>query len=81
MEDIQPLKSWKMVRETPIAIAGPCSAETEEQLLETCRQIKKLDITMLRAGIWKPRTRPGTFEGVGEEGLKWFQQVKKELDM
>ena len=81
MEDIQSLKSWKVVRDTPIAIAGPCSAETEEQLLETCRKIKELDITMLRAGIWKPRTRPGTFEGVGEEGLKWFQQVKKELDM
>lgn len=81
MNDIQSLKSWKVVRDTPIAIAGPCSAETEEQLLETCREIKKLDITMLRAGIWKPRTRPNTFEGVGEEGLKWFQQVKKELDM
>lgn len=81
MEDIKPLKTWKVVQDTPIAIAGPCSAETEEQLFNTCKQIKELDITMLRAGIWKPRTRPGTFEGVGEEGLKWMQQVKKALDM
>lgn len=81
MEDIKPLKSWEMVRDTPIAIAGPCSAETEEQLYETCKAIKELDITMLRAGIWKPRTRPNSFEGVGEVGLKWFRDIKKELDM
>jgi chorismate mutase len=81
MEDIQPLKSWKVIREVPFAIAGPCSAETEEQLFETCRGIKEQDITMLRAGIWKPRTRPGMFEGVGEIGLQWFKNVKDELNM
>ncbi len=82
MEDIQPLKSWSMVRDTPIAIAGPCSAETEEQLFQTCKLIKEnIDITMLRAGIWKPRTRPGSFEGIGEIGLEWFRNVKKELNM
>lgn len=82
MEDIKPLKSWKMVKDTPIAIAGPCSAETEEQLYATCKAIKEqIDITMLRAGIWKPRTRPNSFEGVGEVGLQWFSNIKKELDM
>jgi chorismate mutase len=79
--DILPLKSWEMVRDTPIAIAGPCSAETEEQLFETCKAIKELDITMLRAGIWKPRTRPNSFEGIGEIGLEWFRNVKRELNM
>ncbi len=81
MEDIVALREWDIVKnDTPIAIAGPCSAETEEQLLGTCRQINEhIDITMFRAGIWKPRTRPGTFEGIGEEGLKWVQTVKQEL--
>ncbi|MEN7550583.1 chorismate mutase [Rapidithrix thailandica] len=84
MEDIQPIKNWEVVRgrSTPIAIAGPCSAETEEQLYQTCKGIKEnVDITMLRAGIWKPRTRPNTFEGVGEIGLKWLKNVKEELQM
>lgn len=81
MEDIVSLDSWDVVKNnTPIAIAGPCSAESEEQLLNTCSEISKnIDVTMFRAGIWKPRTRPGTFEGVGEDGLKWVQTVKKEL--
>ncbi|GAA4847235.1 chorismate mutase [Algivirga pacifica] len=83
MKDIRALNEWSVVKNnTPIAIAGPCSAETEEQLMATCKQIKEnIDITMFRAGVWKPRTRPGSFEGVGEEGLKWFKNVKKELDM
>ncbi len=82
MQDIVGLKEWSMVRDTPIAIAGPCSAESEEQLMATCKAIKEeIDITMLRAGIWKPRTRPGTFEGVGEIGLSWFKTVKDELGM
>ncbi|MDW7694622.1 bifunctional 3-deoxy-7-phosphoheptulonate synthase/chorismate mutase type II [Flammeovirgaceae bacterium SG7u.111] len=79
--DIQPISSWKVIKNLPFAIAGPCSAETEEQLYTTCKGIKELDITMLRAGIWKPRTRPGQFEGVGEVGLQWFQKIKKELEM
>ncbi len=81
MEDILPLKEWEIVTKgTPIAIAGPCSAETEEQLLGTCREISQhIDVTMFRAGIWKPRTRPGSFEGIGEEGLKWIKTAKEEL--
>lgn len=81
MEDIKPILSWKVIREVPFAIAGPCSAETEEQLYTTCKGIKEVGVTMLRAGIWKPRTRPGTFEGIGEEGLKWLKSVKTELEM
>jgi len=81
MEDIQSIKSWKVINDVPFAIAGPCSAETEEQLYTTCKGIKAQDITMLRAGIWKPRTRPGTFEGVGEIGLEWMEKVKTELEM
>tara|TARA_R110001592_G_scaffold137257_1_gene355096 strand:+ start:4003 stop:5106 length:1104 start_codon:yes stop_codon:yes gene_type:complete len=66
----------------PILISGPCSAETEEQLITTCIQLaetKKVDV--LRAGIWKPRTKPGSFEGVGAEGLKWLDQAKKETGL
>jgi len=66
----------------PVVIAGPCSAETEEQLYETCKQIlanNAGDVDIFRAGIWKPRTRPNSFEGVGEIGLKWFSEVKKQL--
>ena len=78
MKDIQPL-SWSVVKNGGhIAIAGPCSAESEDQLMDTCRQItNEIDVTLLRAGIWKPRTRPGSFEGIGEEGLKWLANVKK----
>ena len=53
----------------PIVIAGPCSAETEEQVLKTAHELKDTDTSIFRAGIWKPRTRPGGFEGVGEKGL------------
>jgi chorismate mutase len=64
----------------PILIAGPCSAETEEQVIETALQIKQYcKIDMLRAGIWKPRTRPDSFEGVGEIGLSWLINAGKEL--
>lgn len=68
--------------ERPIVISGPCSAETEEQVLETARQLKntgKVDI--LRAGIWKPRTRPNSFEGVGEVGLSWLVEAGKEVQL
>ncbi|WP_456424133.1 chorismate mutase [Lutibacter sp.] len=65
----------------PIVIAGPCSAETEEQVLKTAHELKKTDTNVFRAGIWKPRTRPGGFEGVGEIGLPWLQKVKKETGM
>ncbi|HFA51071.1 MAG TPA: 3-deoxy-7-phosphoheptulonate synthase [Bacteroidetes bacterium] len=68
-------------KERPILIAGPCSAETEEQVLETARGLKNVGIDLFRAGIWKPRTRPGAFEGVGAPGLKWLQRVKKETGL
>ncbi len=66
----------------PVIIAGPCSAETEEQVLDTARQIADLGtVSYYRAGIWKPRTKPGQFEGVGREGLAWLQTVKQETGL
>jgi len=65
----------------PIVIAGPCSAETEEQVMLSAKQIAKQGIKIFRAGIWKPRTKPGGFEGVGSEGLAWLRNVKKETGM
>ena len=58
----------------PIVIAGPCSAETEEQVMETARGIADKGIKLFRAGIWKPRTKPGGFEGIGAEGLQWLKR-------
>ena len=65
----------------PIVIAGPCSAETEEQVLATARELSAIGIKIFRAGIWKPRTRPNAFEGVGSEGLRWLRLVKEETGM
>ena len=65
----------------PVVIAGPCSAETEEQVLKIAHALKDTDVTYYRAGIWKPRTRPGMFEGVGALGLKWLEHVKKETGL
>ena len=62
----------------PLVIAGPCSAETEAQVLQIARELKNSDVSIFRAGIWKPRTRPGGFEGVGAIGLKWLQKAKAE---
>ena len=68
-------QAWK---KRPLIISGPCSAETEEQVIETAQRLAATGkVDMLRAGIWKPRTRPGTFEGVGTKGLAWLQQAKK----
>ena len=62
----------------PLIISGPCSAETEEQVLETAQRLAKTGkVDVLRAGIWKPRTKPGMFEGIGAKGLPWLQQAKK----
>src|SRR5260221_968313 len=62
----------------PLIISGPCSAETEAQVIETAQRLAKTGkVDMLRAGIWKPRTRPGSFEGIGTKGLPWLQQAKK----
>jgi chorismate mutase len=65
----------------PLMMAGPCSAETEEQVMDTARQLKSYGVHIYRAGLWKPRTRPDAFEGVGKEGLPWLQKVKQELGM
>ena len=65
----------------PLVIGGPCSAETEEQVMKIAHELKDTDVTVYRAGIWKPRTRPGNFEGVGAIGLKWLQRVKEETGM
>ena len=65
----------------PVVIAGPCSAETEEQVLKIAHSLKNTDVSFFRAGIWKPRTRPGMFEGVGALGLQWLQRVKEETGL
>lgn len=68
----------EVLTKRPLIISGPCSAETEEQVLETATRLKKTGkVDALRAGIWKPRTRPGSFEGVGTKGLSWLTQAKK----
>lgn len=68
----------KIWNKRPLVISGPCSAETEEQVIQTALQLKETGmVDMLRAGIWKPRTRPGNFEGIGAKGLPWMQQAKK----
>ena len=75
----QQQKVSALFKKTPLIISGPCSAETEEQVMTTARGLAntgKVDI--MRAGIWKPRTRPGSFEGIGTKGLPWLQQAKKE---
>lgn len=68
----------QLLKKRPLVISGPCSAETEEQVLETATRLAATGkVDMLRAGIWKPRTRPGSFEGIGTKGLPWLQQAKK----
>ena len=81
---ITPLAQWEVVTEltTPLFISGPCSAETEEQVLETCiRLAKKPYVKVLRAGIWKPRTRPNSFEGIGSIGLKWLKEAGRQTGL
>ena len=65
----------------PLVIAGPCSAETEEQVLNAAKALAAKEVKIFRAGIWKPRTKPGGFEGVGLEGLQWLKRVKEETGM
>lgn len=80
--NIKGIKEWGLGLDNPLIISGPCSAESEEQLLTTAKEIKNLGkVNVLRAGIWKPRTRPGSFEGVGSIGLEWLQSAKKETGM
>ncbi|MBP1838239.1 bifunctional 3-deoxy-7-phosphoheptulonate synthase/chorismate mutase type II [Formosa algae] len=83
MENKKELRTWldDLALNHPLVIAGPCSAETEEQVLKIAHELKDTDVSYFRAGIWKPRTRPGMFEGVGALGLKWLQRVKAETGM
>ena len=75
-------KKWITAYGTePLYIAGPCSAETPEQLRETALAVKALGINIVRAGVWKPRTRPNSFEGVGPDALKWIQELKQETGL
>ena len=76
------MEKFKLGAKRPLIISGPCSAETEEQTLQTCRQLAAEGVVdVLRAGIWKPRTRPGTFEGVGLPGLAWLAKAKRETGL
>jgi len=83
MENSKEMRKWldDMALPHPLVIAGPCSAETEQQVLKIAHELKDTDVNYYRAGIWKPRTRPGNFEGVGAIGLKWLQKVKEETGL
>jgi len=77
-----PINDWRGYRGRPFLISGPCSAESEEQMMETAGELAKIkEVSVFRAGIWKPRTRPNSFEGVGTEGLKWLRMVKQETGL
>lgn len=80
--NIQPLNSWINIKNEPLIISGPCSAETEDQLLSTAHLLAATGkVSVLRAGIWKPRTRPGEFEGIGSIGLEWLKRAKDETGL
>ena len=83
MENKKEMRNWLEAFNLthPLVIAGPCSAETEEQVLKIAHELKDSDVSVFRAGIWKPRTRPGGFEGVGEIGLKWLKKAKAETGL
>ncbi|NND78913.1 MAG: bifunctional 3-deoxy-7-phosphoheptulonate synthase/chorismate mutase type II [Maribacter sp.] len=83
MENSKQLRTWldDLGLNHPLVIAGPCSAETEGQVMKIAHELKDTDVNYYRAGIWKPRTRPGNFEGVGALGLKWLQKVKQDTGL
>ncbi|MFZ4400240.1 MAG: chorismate mutase [Bacteroidales bacterium] len=75
---ISPLNQWITLNNEPLIIAGPCSAESEEQVLQTATELSKIpSVKIFRCGIWKPRTRPDGFEGIGKIGLGWLKKVKE----
>ena len=79
---INPIKNWLPQINNPLLIAGPCSLETEEQVIETAKLLAQDHrVFIYRGGVWKPRTRPGSFEGIGSIGLKWLAEVKKETGL
>ena len=80
--EIKALNTWITKDNEPLIIAGPCGAETYEQVIETAKLLNDIkSIKLFRAGIWKPRTRPNSFEGVGEEGLIWLKDVQKQFNL
>ena len=83
MENKKEMRQWltDFGLDHPLVIGGPSSAETEEQVLKIAHELKDTDVTVYRAGIWKPRTRPGMFEGVGAIGLGWLKKVKEETGL
>ena len=81
LNEIQPITFPDQESRLPIVIAGPCSAESEQQTQDTARALSAIGVKVYRAGIWKPRTMPGGFEGVGDQGLSWLQAVKRETGM
>ncbi len=78
---IDNIDSWKIIKKEKLIIAGPCSAESYEQVMETAEELSKFNVNVLRAGIWKPRTRPNSFEGVGEAGLGWLKEAGKRFNL
>ncbi len=81
LDNITPLPFKSKTNSSPLIIAGPCSAESLEQTITTARQLSALGVPVFRAGLWKPRTMPGSFEGVGSRGIKWMKLVKEETGM
>ena len=82
LDNIKRIKDWGLGIKDRMIVSGPCSAETEEQVLSTARDVAKDGrVNVLRAGIWKPRTRPGSFEGIGEIGLEWLNKAKAETGL
>ncbi|MDD2425193.1 MAG: bifunctional 3-deoxy-7-phosphoheptulonate synthase/chorismate mutase type II [Bacteroidales bacterium] len=81
-ESENPFSGWDLNNtERPLLIAGPCSAESREQTIKSAIELKEIGIEIFRAGIWKPRTRPNQFEGIGKEGLEWLRTIKSEVGM
>lgn len=80
--EFTPLNQWIPIDSAPLVIAGPCSAESEHQVMFTAQQVAKIpQVKVFRAGIWKPRTRPGAFEGVGKQGLSWLKKAREETGL
>jgi len=79
---ISPIREWQVYKQRPLVIAGPCSAESEEQIFGTAAELAASGrVDLFRAGIWKPRSRPDTFEGIGTIGLTWLRQVKEKYGL
>lgn len=77
-EQFKPINEWSFYKKRPLIISGPCSAESKQQVLKGAEELAKTGmVDIFRAGVWKPRTRPNSFEGVGKEGLKWLREVKE----